>query len=449
VVPISDIQMVRFTCSAMLGTVLGQHMSANDDMGKDVAVSGEECAVHFVAGGSLCGEVTMSCAMAGPVKAILKDFNDGHCSDAGESIKQIDTHSFLGVTVSAFVGNFAGNDGTVMDFTAFTEDLTAPAEKCAVHFVAGGALCGEASMSCALVSPVKAILKDFADGYCIDAGESIKQIDTHTFAGVTVSAFVGNFAGHIDEESKKLTWPSWPANPFHLPHCTLYNEADDYGIPCGEVTVPCQYVPLAKLLRPFKSGKCARAGYAVQTHAWTQTLPIFGDVLFTINSKTELPTQQCTVSLPAGLLCAELTSTCDLIPAMKDFVGFADGECSTDSFKLVPGTTGPLLEGITFSGFIDKTVDIPEVLGQTCSIFDEGDEFAIKAGIPCGEVTLDCSLVPHAKTVRATLKDGVCADAGYTVARTSLWERTLWVPLAGDIVFKVWDKAQTHQQILV
>lgn len=260
--------------------------------------------------------------------------------------------------------------------------------------------------------------------------------------GLENDIMVGNFAGDVVAELEK---PSWPG----MPHCTIYNEADDYGIPCGEVRLACQHVPLAKLLRPFKLGKCAHAGYTMQAHAWPLTVPIAGSITFTIFAKTAPPKQQCTVSLPAGVLCGELTSSCDLIPAMKSFVGFEDGECSADSFKMIPGTTGPLVENVTLSAFIDKTVDIPELSGQNCSIFDTGDALAIRAGIPCGEVMLDCSLVAHAKVLRETFKDGVCADAGYTVEKRSSWERTVWVPLAGDVVIKIFDKAHTHQQMLV
>jgi len=450
--------MVRFTSTAMLGTVLSQRVSAMgledmvaDGMGKNTTVPGDDCAVHYVAGGALCGEVAMSCIMAAPVKAILKGFKDGSCVDAGESIKQIKTGTFAGVTVSAYVGSFAGDDGMGMGMGM---GMTLPMEQCAVHFVAGGALCAEAAMSCALVAPVKAILPDFQDGLCADAGESIKQIDTHSFAGVTVSAYVGNFAGHtIEHLQAQSSWPSWPSLDKwpDWTYCHLYNEADDYGIPCGEVKLGCQYVPLVKLLRPFKSGKCAKAGYSVQTH--TITVPVgwpiaIGSVTLTINAKTQPSEKQCTVNLAAGVACAQLMSSCDLIPVLKAFVGFEDGECSAASYKLVPGTTGPLIDGsddVTFSGFIDKALDIPEISGKTCSIFDLGDAFAIKLGVPCGEVSLDCSMVENAKSLRETFKDGVCADAGYTKQTKS---HTIWVPLAGDITLKVFGKART-QQILV
>merc|ERR1739845_5283 len=47
---------------------------------------------------------------------------------------------------------------------------------------------------------------------------------------------------------------------------------------------------------------------------------------------------------------------------------------------------------------------------DSCSIYDTWD------ADNCGEVQLDCSFVAPAKAFRSTLKDGHCADIGYTVA---------------------------------
>lgn len=244
----------------------------------------------------------------------------------------------------------------------------------------------------------------------------------------------------VNKLETSASWPSWPT-------CTVYNEASDYGIPCGEVSFACQWVPLVKLLRPFKSGKCSNNGYGLfsgyKSHAWPVKIPIVGTVTMSVYAKAA--GNQCSVNLPAGMLCGQLTSSCDLIPAMKAFVGFEEGECSADSYKLVPGATGPLVDGVTMSAYIDKSLDIPEVSGKTCSVYDTTLEFGVQLGIPCGEVAMDCALVPHAKLARETLKDGVCADAGYTVETDSFWARTVWVPLAGDIVTKVFDKSSVQE----
>jgi len=355
------------------------------------------------------------------------------------------TYTAMLVTV---LGSAMGSE----DGIATMGNATVAEETCAVHFVAGGALCGEAAMPCAFLSQMPGA---FAEGYCADAGESLQQINTFTFSGVTLSAFVGNFGGNALAVNaaikvvKHLEKPSLKSSSKGLiPKCNIYNEAADYGIPCGEVNLECQYVPLVKLLRPFKSGKCANAGFKVQAHAWPIKIPIFGDISFTIFAETQPSTKQCSVNLPAGLLCGEVTTSCDLIPALKDFVGFQEGECSSDSFKVIPGSAGDVFEGVTVSAFIDKTVDVPEVSGKTCSVYDLGDTWALKHAIPCGQVTMDCSLVPHAKLLRDTIKDGECADAGYAHEQTSLWARTLWVPLAGDVVIKVFDKAKIHSVLV-
>jgi len=350
--------------------------------------------------------------------------------DSGKVIKQIETKTIAGVNITAYFGIFAGNNDTSI---SLTESSLTESKQCAAHLVTGGTLCGEVTMSCALAAPVMALLKDFEQGRCTDAGDSIKQIDTMSFAGVHMSAYIGNFAGKV----KKLE-SQWP--PLPSLQCTVYNEAEDYGIPCGEVEISCLWVPLIKLLRPFKSGKCSKVGYSVQTHAATVPFTLAGNVTFTIYDKIQPSEERCKVSLAAGVVCAQLESTCDLIPALKDFVGFEDGECSANSFKEVPSTTGPVIEGqddVVFTAFIDKALPLPEISGQTCSIWDEGDAFATHIGVPCGEMQLDCSLVEHAKTLRESFKDGVCADGGYTKNKMS---HTFWVPLAGDVVMTIFDK---------
>jgi len=433
--------MVRLP-RTMLATVLTQQISAmglESGIGQEITVPAQDCAAHFVAGGALCGEVVMPCAVAAPVMALLTDFEAGRCKDVTDSLKQVDTVSFAGMNLTSYVGNFAGNDDKAVS-------LTLPTRKCAVHLVAGGAFCGEIEMSCLMKAPLKLLLKSFQDGHCMDFGNHIKQIETKSIAGFNISAYVGFFGGKNDSsvslmesQSGKLE-SQWPPLPGF--HCTVYNEASDYGIPCGEVDVRCEWVPLMKLLRPFKSGKCSDVGYAVQTHAATVPFTLAGNVTFTIYDKIQASEERCKVSLAAGVVCGQLDATCDLIPALKDFVGFEDGECSANSFKAVPGTTGPVIEGqddVIFTAFIDKALPLPDISGQTCSIWDEGDKFAALIGVPCGEMQLDCSLVEHMKTLRESFKDGVCADGGYTKNKMS---HTFWIPLAGDVVMTIFDKEQ-------
>lgn len=401
------------------------NFAGNDDMSMGLTVPARECAIHLIAGGALCGEVAMPCLMKAPTKALLKDFKDGYCGDFGKTIKQIDTKTIAGVNITAYVGIFASNNDTSVGLTESKE--------CAVHLVVGPALCGDVTMNCALEPFVMELLKDFEHGRCVDVGDSIKQIDTHSFADINMSAYIGNFVGNVKKMDSQ--WPPLPGF-----HCTAYDEAKDYGIPCGEVYIRCEWLPLIQLLRPFQQGKCSDVGYAVQTHEMTVPFTLAGNVTFTMYDKIQPSKTRCKVSLSAGVVCAQLESTCDLIPALKDFVGFEDGECSANSFKEVPGTTGPVMEGqddVIFTAFIDRALPVPEISGRTCSIWDEGDAFAARIGIPCGEIQLDCSLVEHAKTLRESFKDGVCADGGYTKNKMS---HTFWVPLAGDVVMTIFDE---------
>lgn len=248
--------------------------------------------------------------------------------------------------------------------------------------------------------------------------------------------------------------PDWIPK-MHWPQCTLYDDSNDYGIPCGEVTLPCQYVPLAKLFRPFKSGQCSKHRYSVQTHSVTVPIVTVGDVKFSMFEKRRPSTRTCKVNLPVGMLCGQFEAQCDVIPAMKAFVGYSDGECSSSSYKLIPGTTGPVMEGqgltfegtdLIFSAFIDKALPVPEMSGRTCSIFDEGDSFAHHIGIGCGELKMDCSMVEHAKLLRESFKDGECAGAGYSRQFDS---HNFWVPLAGDVAMTFFRSKHADQQTLV
>jgi hypothetical protein len=67
---------------------------------------------------------------------------------------------------------------------------------------------------------------------------------------------------------------------------------------------------------------------------------------------------------------------------------------------------------------------------DTCSIYDNWDADT------CGEVQLDCSYVAPAKAFRSTLKDGHCADIGFTVAAGT---KVISVPDAGDVTIS-WFK---------
>merc|ERR1712022_30221 len=74
---------------------------------------------------------------------------------------------------------------------------------------------------------------------------------------------------------------------------------------------------------------------------------------------------------------------------------------------------------------------------DSCSIYDTWD------ADNCGEVQLDCSYVAPAKAFRKTLKDGHCADIGYTVAEGT---QTINVLQAGDITIS-WFKQATMETL--
>merc|ERR1712216_984085 len=139
--------------------------------------------------------------------------------------------------------------------------------------------------------------------------------------------------------------------------------------------------------------------------------------------------------------CGEVQLDCSYVAPAKAFRDtLKDGHCADAGFSVAAGSktiTVPVAGDITISWFKQSwsgevQIELMQVIGDTCSIYDMYDETT------CGEVQLDCQYVAPAKAFRNTLKDGHCADAGFSVAAGS---KTITVPDAGDITISWFKQA--------
>jgi len=73
---------------------------------------------------------------------------------------------------------------------------------------------------------------------------------------------------------------------------------------------------------------------------------------------------------------------------------------------------------------------------ETCSLYDI-------SGDSCGQSDLDCLYVGPAKAFRSSLKDGTCAEQGYTVQTGT---QTMSVPVIGDITVTQYSKGLAASQ---
>merc|ERR550514_1438199 len=130
--------------------------------------------------------------------------------------------------------------------------------------------------------------------------------------------------------------------------------------------------------------------------------------------------------------CGEAMLDCQYVAPAKAFRNtLQDGHCADAGYSVASGSqtiTVPVVGDITISLF-------KKALGATdmCSVYD-----TTVADGTCGEAQLDCQYVAPAKAFRNTLKDGHCADAGYSVASGS---QTITVPVVGDITISLFKQA--------
>merc|ERR1712014_368017 len=86
--------------------------------------------------------------------------------------------------------------------------------------------------------------------------------------------------------------------------------------------------------------------------------------------------------------------------------GLQDGTCADQGYTVPTGTQTkiyPIIGDITISTFSKGLV-----AKDTCSLYQISDG-------SCGQSDLNCDYVKYAKAAEKALKDGTCADQGYTV----------------------------------
>jgi hypothetical protein len=102
-------------------------------------------------------------------------------------------------------------------------------------------------------------------------------------------------------------------------------------------------------------------------------------------------------------------------------------------FKIVRGSNECGIEGGVSGGTVAGSPVLRASAEDACSIYDTS-----VADGTCGEAQLDCQYVAPAKAFRNTLKDGHCADEGYSVAAGS---QDITVPVVGKITISLFKKA--------
>jgi len=105
-----------------------------------------------------------------------------------------------------------------------------------------------------------------------------------------------------------------------------------------------------------------------------------------------------------------------------------DGTCADQGYTVQTGSktiSVPVIGDITVTEY-SKGLSASD----TCSLYEIADD-------TCGQSDLDCNYVGPAKAFRSTLKDGTCADQGYTVQTGS---KTISVPVIGDITVTEYSK---------
>jgi len=85
-----------------------------------------------------------------------------------------------------------------------------------------------------------------------------------------------------------------------------------------------------------------------------------------------------------------------------------DGTCADQGYTVQTGSrtiSVPVIGDITVTEY-SKGMEVSA--SDSCSLYEIADG-------TCGQSDLDCNYVGPAKAFRSTLKDGTCADQGYTV----------------------------------
>merc|ERR1712050_263525 len=106
-----------------------------------------------------------------------------------------------------------------------------------------------------------------------------------------------------------------------------------------------------------------------------------------------------------------------------------DGKCADQGYTKQTGTKtikAPVIVDIIVTDYSKPNMMVQD----TCSLY------AI-SGDTCGQSDLDCKYTKYAKAFQKDLKDGKCADQGYTKQTGT---KTIKAPVIGDIIVTEYSK---------
>jgi hypothetical protein len=128
--------------------------------------------------------------------------------------------------------------------------------------------------------------------------------------------------------------------------------------------------------------------------------------------------------------CGESTLNCLYVgPAKAAQAGLKDGTCADQGYTVATGETQT--QKTPVGDIVVTFYEKPSLeVAKDCTVYSIGDG-------KCGESTLNCLYVGPAKAAQAGLKDGTCADQGYTEATGET--QTQKTPV-GDIVVTFYEK---------
>merc|ERR1712048_1141223 len=107
-----------------------------------------------------------------------------------------------------------------------------------------------------------------------------------------------------------------------------------------------------------------------------------------------------------------------------------DGTCASQGYTEATGetqTTSTPVGDVVITFYTKPSLEV----ASDCTVYQTGDG-------KCGESTLNCLYVAPAKLANPSLKDGTCADQGYTVATGET--QTTSTPV-GDIVITFYTQS--------
>merc|ERR1712029_388755 len=105
-----------------------------------------------------------------------------------------------------------------------------------------------------------------------------------------------------------------------------------------------------------------------------------------------------------------------------------DGTCADHGYSVKTGTqtkSYPIIGDIVITTYSQGLA-----VADTCSLYEIADG-------SCGQSDLNCAYTKYAKAAEKGLKDGTCADQGYT-HQTGTQTKTY--PIIGDIVITTYDQ---------